>query len=169
VKWVAPANLHVTLRFLGDLAPEQLQRVRSLVRGVDGSFEAVPTAWTELGAFPSCKRVQVIWLGLADEGDRLRALAREVNGRLLRAGFGRADKPFRAHVTLGRVRRGRRVDWSALAGISEDPARATAIRPTDGLTTPVGAFNIRKAVLFKSTLTSEGPIYTVLETAAARV
>jgi 2'-5' RNA ligase len=95
----------------------------------------------------------VIWLGLKDEAGRIHAFAQEIEHRLVRAGFGRADKPFRAHVTLGRVRRERRIAWE---------------RASDGLTTPASDFSIQGLVLMKSTLMPAGPIYTPLETAQAR-
>ena len=153
VKWVAPALLHVTLRFFGDLDPEALGRAREWTRAQHGAWEAIPAGWRELGAFPSARRVQVLWLGLADETGGLRALAAEVERRLVQAGFGRGDKPFVAHVTLGRVRRGARV---ALPAGSER------------LTSPGAAFSITQMVLMQSVLTPQGPVYTPLETAEAR-
>jgi RNA 2',3'-cyclic 3'-phosphodiesterase len=152
VKWVAPENLHVTLRFLGDLDPQGLERAREATRLMDGAFAAIASGWQAIGAFPSPRRAQVIWVGLADGEKRLQGLAQGVNERLLRAGLGAPDKPFVAHVTLGRVRRERRVDW---------------IAASDRLTIPAAAFSIRTIVLFKSRLTPAGPEYTPLETATA--
>lgn len=153
VKWVAPENLHITLRFFGSLEAADIARVRAEVRQLDGRFAGIATGWSELGAFPNPRRPQVIWLGLSDEGGALKALAREVNGRLVRAGFGRADKPFRAHVTVGRVRRGRRIAWPTAS---------------DCLTISAPGFSIQQIALLKSTLTPQGPVYTPLETARAR-
>lgn len=153
VKWVAPEKLHMTVRFLGNLSADELEQASCLLAALHGGFDPVTTAWAELGVFPAPRRPQVIWLGLRDPERRLSALAHEIDHRLRRAGFGKSDKPFRAHVTLGRVRRGRRVNWAALS---------------DGLTTPSKAFSIRNAILFESTLTSEGPIYTPVARADAR-
>jgi 2'-5' RNA ligase len=153
VKWVPPANLHVTLRFFGDLDAVGLARARELARAWHAAFDPLPSGWTELGAFPSVRQPQVIWLGLRDEAGGLRAFAREVEHQLVRAGFGRADKPFRAHVTLGRVRRERRIAWARLS---------------DGLTMTTADFSIRQLTLMRSTLTPAGPIYTPLERAQAR-
>jgi len=153
VKWVAPALLHVTLRFFGDLDPEALARAREWTRGQEAAWEAIPAGWSDLGAFPSPRRAQVLWLGLADETGRLRAQAAEVERGLVQAGFGRGDKPFVAHVTLGRVRRGARI---------APPA------DSERLTSPRTAFSIARMVLVKSTLTPSGPVYTPLETAEAR-
>jgi RNA 2',3'-cyclic 3'-phosphodiesterase len=152
VKWVVPENLHVTLRFLGDLDPQRLARARETTRLLDGAFAPTASGWKEIGAFPSPRRAQVLWLGLADGEERLHRLALEVNERLADAGLGRPDKPFVAHVTLGRVRRDRRVDW---------------IAASDRLTIPAAAFSIQTIVLFKSRLTPAGPEYTPLETATA--
>jgi 2'-5' RNA ligase len=153
VKWVDAGNLHVTVRFFGDLDAAGLARARELTLAWDGGFDPLPSGWAELGAFPNTRRPQVIWLGLKDETGRIRVFVQEIEHRLVRAGFGRADKPFRAHVTLGRVRRERRIAWE---------------RTSDGLTTPAQDFSIRKLVLMKSTLMPAGPIYTPLETAQAR-
>ncbi len=153
VKWVRPENLHITLRFFGNLDPARLEAASAFVRGLDGQFAPIATAWAGLGAFPSERRVQVIWLGLADADRRLKALAREVNQGLVRGGFGRADKPFKAHITIGRVRRGRRVSWEQVS---------------ERLTIPDGAFSIATIALIKSTLTPQGPVYTPLATACAR-
>ncbi|MCK4303934.1 MAG: RNA 2',3'-cyclic phosphodiesterase [Candidatus Eisenbacteria sp.] len=153
VKWVVPENLHITLRFFGGLLPEELARARAFVQALDGGFDRVESAWLGLGAFPSERRVQVIWMGLADAGGRFKAVAREVNQKLIRQGFGRPDKPFRTHVTLGRVRRGRRVSWPQISG---------------HLTIPDRAFSISTIALIKSDLTPQGPVYTPLETACAR-
>jgi 2'-5' RNA ligase len=153
VKWVTPENLHITLRFFGELPPDRLESAASLVRALDGNFEPLATQWETLGAFPSTSRAQVIWMGLADPEGRLKNFAREIDARVREAGFGKADKPFRAHVTLGRVRRDRKVRWPA---------------PGEGLTSPGAPFSIRAVVLFKSTLTGEGPIYTPLAAATAR-
>ncbi len=153
IRWVEPANLHVTLRFFGDLDDRDLDRARQLVRGLDQGFEPLPTAWAHLGAFPSPRRVQVVWLGLADPGERITALAADLDGRLRQAGFGQADKPFKSHVTLGRVRRERRASFDRLS---------------ERLTIPATGFSIATIVLMKSMLTPQGPVYTPLETATAR-
>jgi 2'-5' RNA ligase len=153
VRWVEPRNLHVTLRFFGDLDAARLTRARELARGLADDFDALATAWSGLGAFPSPRRVQVIWLALRDERGEIAALAGRVNRRLEESGFGRPDKPFRSHVTLGRVRRGARVSFEQM---SQD------------LTTDDHAFSISSIVLMKSTLTPQGPVYTPLETAKAR-
>ncbi len=154
VRWVDPSNLHLTLRFFGDLGERDLARAQTIVHELDGGFAPLPVAWERLGAFPSPARVQVIWLGLRDPDGIVDRLAAEVDRRLRQASFGRADKPFRSHATLGRVRQGRRVSLE---------------RVSERLTIPATAFSIATIVLMKSTLTPQGPVYTPLETATARM
>lgn len=149
VKWVRPQNLHVTLRFFGDILPAEVDGIRERVRAYPAQLAAVATSWRGLGAFPSKRRPQVLWLGLADSQERLSAVADQVTRDLEGAGFGRPDKPFRAHVTLGRVRRGRRI----------------GLPRSDDLTIPQTPFSISAIALIQSRLTPRGPVYTPIETA----
>jgi RNA 2',3'-cyclic 3'-phosphodiesterase len=158
VKWVAPENLHITLRFFGDLDRSQVDSVRELMHQMAGNGVKVAnsnrcgldTGWADLGVFPNSRRPSVIWLGLRDDSFLLAGLAASVNEQLESAGFGSADKPFKAHVTLGRVRRGRTISWQEVS---------------NRLTIPREAFSIRQIVLIKSLLTPQGPVYTPIETA----
>ena len=154
IRWVEAANLHVTLRFFGDLDDPDLARARQLVRELDRGFAPLPTVWERLGAFPSPQRVQVVWLGLHDADERIAGLAADVDRRTQQAGLGGADKPFKSHVTLGRVRRERRASFD---------------RMSERLTIPATGFSIATIVLMKSMLTPHGPVYTPLETATARM
>ncbi len=98
IRWVAADRVHLTLKFLGEVDEESERSIaEALVRAVVGHapFEARVTA---PGAFPNIRRPRIIWLGLA----------------LADLGFEREQRAFRPHLTLGRVRRGRRVDSSAL-------------------------------------------------------
>jgi len=154
IRWVRPTNFHITLRFFGDLARPELDRAGDLVKSLDGKIAAVSSGWSCVGAFPSMGRPQVIWLGLRDPAGSLELLAESINGALVSRGFGPADKPFKAHVTLGRVRRGHRV---SLTGGS------------NRLTISGETFNIGTITLMKSLLTPQGPVYTPIETAQLSV
>jgi 2'-5' RNA ligase len=120
VSWTKPGNFHMTIRFLGDLGESGAARVGDAVaRGAEGM--AVPAAALGgIGAFPSLERPRVLWVGLARGGEEVVTLGRGVNAAIDAAGFERADKPFKPHLTLGRVREGAR-GLEALRGYIPPP------------------------------------------------
>ncbi len=153
VKWVEPGNFHITVRFFGDLDRKGLDRAMRVVGELDGKFEAVPVRIETVSAFPSPSRPQTLWIGVSSEEDGLAVLAGSVDLALRKAGFGRPDKPWKSHLTVGRVRRGVSVrvprDWTA------------------GLTWAAGDSNISRIALMESELRPQGPRYTPLRTASA--
>ena len=106
---IRPANYHVTLQFLGSIAPRDVtaiieafeKRTRQSLNGAEHLTDAVDR-W---GAFPSPSRPRVVWAGFVDRDGRLRALAESVRTTLGGIGFVAEERPFRAHVTLGYTRR----------------------------------------------------------------
>ena len=102
-KVVPPANWHVTLRFVGGVDEAERDRIVHAVDDADLG-EAFSVRWGALGAFPRPGRATVLWIG-ADQGDeRLTDLAERVDAAVDDAGFGAEDRPFRAHLTLRRIR-----------------------------------------------------------------
>jgi 2'-5' RNA ligase len=118
---VPPRNWHLTLRFLGDVDPVAADRLAAALDGADlgGAFSV---SWGRLGAFPRPQRATVLWIGLADGADPLAALAARVEECARDAGFPAEDRPFRAHLTLARIRPDRDVR-SLVEGF--DPAGVT--------------------------------------------
>jgi len=106
MSWVKPENVHITVRFLGDLGDDGVRRVRESVRRSAAPLHAPIARLGKLGAFPRPERPRVIWVGLAEGEERVNAVAAAVERGLRDDGFGRSDKPFRAHLTLARVREG---------------------------------------------------------------
>lgn len=148
LSWVKPENLHLTVRFLGDLGDSGVARVREAVRRAAEPLAAPPARLGALGAFPNLLRPRIVWIGLAEGEEAVSDVARAVNEGLERAGFGRADKPFRAHLTLARVREG--------AGGLE------ALRDAPPMAPPPAAF-LDRILVMKSDLQPSGPRYTALE------
>jgi 2'-5' RNA ligase len=150
VTWVAPQNLHLTLQFLGEVdAP----LARIVVERLTPPF-ALPTfdvALAGLGAFPPSGPPRVIWLGVTKGADALAAVYREVDHRLEGLGFARDDRPFRAHLTLGRVK-------APLSPRFRDTL--AGVRTTSG--THCRADHI---ALFESLLSRNGSTYSVIATA----
>lgn len=147
VSWVKPGNFHMTVRFLGDLGESGASRVGDAVaRGVEGAG-APHAALGGLGAFPSLGRPRTLWVGIGQGEPELQALARRVNAAIDEAGFEKADKPFRPHLTLGRVREGAQA-FDALRGYALPPP-------------PPAAF-LDRILVMKSDLHPSGARYTAL-------
>lgn len=104
--WSRPEGLHLTLAFLGERPAEGLPALEALGAGVAGRHRAFPLATAELGTFPEGPRARVLWLALAPS-PTLEALAADLRGALAAAGEAFDAKPFRAHLTLARLRRPR--------------------------------------------------------------
>ena len=148
VSWVKPDNLHVTVRFLGDLGDSGVKRAGEAARRGAEGHDAFRARLGRPGAFPNLNRPRVLWAGLEEGADPAVALARSVNGSLDRAGFGPPDKPFRPHITLARVR---------------EQARGLAtFRTYEPPPAPEAAL-LGRIVVMKSELHPAGARYTALE------
>lgn len=154
LRWVRPEIVHITVRFFGDLDRKRLDRARRAVQSLDQAWDRPDLRFGSLGAFPSLRRPQVLWLGIEDPKDELAALAVKADRAIRVTGFGRADKPFVGHLTLGRVKRG--------------GSRPDLERLTGSLTPPTGPLTICSITLYRSDLRPEGPVYTPLEVARSR-
>lgn len=104
VRWTAEDAFHLTLRWLGDQDEEGRAAVTAILHEVAAEFEPFEAGFGSLGAFPSPRRPRVIWIAV-EAGPRLRLLRDELERRLTRDGFGRDERSFRPHVTLGRAQR----------------------------------------------------------------
>lgn len=106
MRWVPPANLHLTMKYYGNLAPEQVEAVadaaRKAARGV-APFEIVARG---LGVFPKPEKPRVLWVGLTEGLEPLTALAGRLEDASEALGFERDSRPFQGHLTLGRIRQG---------------------------------------------------------------
>ena len=105
VRWIRKVeNLHVTVKFLGPVAAD---RLASFGAGLSASFAATAPFGIEvrgMGAFPSARQANVLWAGVTDPGGRLAAAAAVIEAAAARLGIRDANRPFRAHVTVGRSR-----------------------------------------------------------------
>jgi 2'-5' RNA ligase len=102
--WVRARNLHLTIKFLGEVEAGAAAAVGDLLRPVAVGHPAIETWLGGAGAFPSLARPRVVWVGLHDDGS-IAALAKDVEAACGALGLPAAERTFSAHVTLGRVRR----------------------------------------------------------------
>lgn len=152
VTWVAPEKLHVTMKFLGDVKEQDPPKLLEVARDVVDDIAPFEVDVTGLGTFGG-RRPRVVWAGVADSRGRLRYVYEQLEARLVAEGWPREPKRYHPHVTLGRVRK--RIDAQAL-DVMVDEARDTLYGHV-----PVG-----KLTLYRSTLTRDGSVYEVIDTAA---
>ena len=142
---VPPANWHLTLRFLGATDAERRRRVADELSRIEHP-PPFGLSFTTLGAFPRAGRAKVLWLGVGEGADELRALAASVEAAAVRAGFAPEPKPFSPHLTLARLR---------------PPAD---VRPLVENAAPFGGWmRVDAFVLFRSHLGAGAPRYEPLE------
>ena len=149
VKWVETPNLHVTLKFLGEISDEQRQSVEQLLREVARDETAFALGLDRVGAFPSLSSPRVVWVGLGEGTARAGRLAERLEQGCRGLGMQQEERPFAAHVTLGRVRspRGTHELVVALKAASWNPP---------------GPWTVEVVTLYQSALSSHGPNYNVL-------
>lgn len=105
VRWVRPENVHLTLKFLGDVSSQDLlDRVPEALEAVCGRHEPFDAESAAFGAFPSERRARILWAGIDEGSDRLRALAEDVEACMEPLGFEREARVYTPHLTLGRAR-----------------------------------------------------------------
>jgi RNA 2',3'-cyclic 3'-phosphodiesterase len=107
VRWTDPASLHLTLRFLGDVDGTDVQRIEESLRAAVAQHGPQRLEISGFGAFPSLRRATTLWVGVAAD-PALMALHRDVDLAVSRLGYGRDSRPFRPHITVGRLQGGAR-------------------------------------------------------------
>jgi len=147
VSWVREGGLHITLKFLGDTDESLVSIIAQTMDEVAGRHGQFGVRVKGLGTFPDTGKPRVIWMGLAEGGSELGALAADMDFTLSGLGFTGENRRFQPHLTLGRVREAGHADFaSACARLNDcDAGRST----------------IDSMTLYSSFLDPRGPIYTV--------
>jgi len=148
VSWVAPQNLHYTMRFIGEVGADGARRIEEAAREAAASQTRFGAALGPPGAFPTAKRARVLWLGVNQGNEPFAKLAHALESALERRGFQPEGRDFTAHLTLGRVREPGR-DWTAELTQASAPEGADA------------RFGVEAIDVVESQLTKEGSVYTV--------
>ncbi len=108
VRWVRPENIHLTLKFLGDIKPADIETIgEAMADAVEGRPPFMLTL-SGIGFFPGVNRPRVIWVGLGGETRHLTDLQTHLADRLAAVGFPREKRSYQAHLTLGRIRQAKR-------------------------------------------------------------
>ncbi|MEW5917781.1 MAG: RNA 2',3'-cyclic phosphodiesterase, partial [Gemmatimonadota bacterium] len=104
VAWITAERLHLTLKFLGERDAELVPRLVAALHKLGEETHPVNVRLGSFGAFPNFRRARVVWMGI-EPMDQLAALAGNVDTVCSALGIAREERPYRAHVTLGRVKR----------------------------------------------------------------
>ena len=150
VGWVRPENLHLTLKFLGQVEQDRMSAIGEAIAAAASGCGPIRLVFQGLGAFPRPREARIVWIGLSHGTEALAALQARVEVGLESIGFAREARPFTAHLTLGRVRGPAR---------REQLARALAEAPAEAL----GEMVLDRIELMKSNLNAGGARYSILQ------
>jgi 2'-5' RNA ligase len=147
VNWVVPANLHVTLKFLGDCDAGTLSNVCDAVTAAADERDAFDFDVTGTTAIPHRGPLRMLWAEARDESGGMVDLFNRLEANLAPLGFGREKRAFRGHVTLARIKFLKRPDElrRAVADLADEP---------------FGLVAAERVTVYTSELTPKGPIYT---------
>ena len=104
VKWVTPENIHLTLKFLGEIPEEKCENVKAALDEIAKTTASFELSIKDIGAFPNIEFPRVIWIGLDKGAKESTELAAKVDEALSKLGFAKETRPFAAHLTIGRIR-----------------------------------------------------------------
>lgn len=150
VKVVASENLHLTLKFLGEVDPGRVDEIYGAMEEALRTCAPFQGGLRGLGAFPGLGRMRVVWVGLSEGRERILEMRVRLEEALAKLGFRPEGRPFDPHLTIGRVK--------SPKGKEELRAFVTAHQATD-----FGTFAVERVELKESTLTPKGPIYKTLK------
>jgi len=159
-RWVRPESLHITLKFIGEQTPEQVEAISERLRGIEGSaFEIRSGGY---GFFPTAKAPRVFWIGI-HAGPQLAELAGSVDVAVAELGIPCEDRPFSPHLTLARAGgRSGSPKWRKGDGPNSTFAvvekRLAAMGELD-----FGKMTAHEFILYQSQLSPKGSKYTKLE------
>jgi len=149
ISWTKPQGQHLTLKFFGDISTEDVNNICSAVQKRVASGQSLNLKIEKLGVFTDARKPRVIWCGVTGDVEKLSGIQKQLDNDFAGIGFPGEDRPFQAHMTLGRIK-----DSRGLTGISEVLTKYSAFA--------AGEFNCTELILFQSRLTPQGAIYTKL-------
>ncbi len=153
IRWIEPHNLHLTLKFLGEVPFEEIPAVCKAVERAVAGIEPFRLELLGVGAFPNIRRPRTLWLGAGAGQAEMEALQHAIERGLKKLGYRPEGRKFKTHLTLGRVRRA----GPALARLAELLAEHASYQ--------AGASPVEEVTVFASELTPEGPVYSALSRA----
>ncbi len=155
VKWVKPLNIHLTLKFLGEIDQDQFLQICETLDRITKESTGYTISLGSLGAFPKITSPRTIWTAIEKGVEQTQGLAARTEVELAKIGIPKETRPYSSHITIGRTKsplnRNRLIQ--ELNSLIESP-KALPLE-----------FTVTKIILYKSTLTGGGPIYEALHEA----
>jgi 2'-5' RNA ligase len=153
VRWIPAENVHLTLKFLGDVSETSVDRLAEIIRRVAQAHECFEISVGSLGVYPNARRPRVIWLGV-EAPQALLAIQRGIDQETSRLGYEAKDQEFSPHLTIARVSRS--ADYRELKAIGD-----TLETETVGF---LGAARVEQVKLYRSDLKPTGAEYSIVYT-----
>jgi 2'-5' RNA ligase len=151
VRWVPVENIHLTLKFLGDVSEANLEMLKDVLKTVVENHQKFEMSVGGLGAFPKVRRPRVIWIGI-ESPPELAAIQRNIESETARLGYARERRSFSPHLTLGRVSR---------AANSKHVRRVAEFLKHHKVGF-LGVARVEEVHLFRSDLQSGGAVYSIM-------
>jgi 2'-5' RNA ligase len=152
VKWVEPHNIHLTLKFIGEIEEGKIEEIKQIIQEAAKNQPQYKITLSSLGVFPDLKRPRIIWVGIKDQNNETKLIAEELEEKLEELNIPKEEREFLGHITIGRVKSGLNKDKLAE---KLDPLKIDLAKDT--------GFIADKITLFKSTLGPDGPAYEALK------
>jgi 2'-5' RNA ligase len=149
ISWTKPQGQHLTLKFFGDLSTDDVKNICSAVQNWVTSEQSLNLKIENLGVFPDARKPRVIWCGVTGDVEKLSGLQKQLDSDFAGIGFPAEERPFQAHLTLGRIK-----DSRGLTGINEALTKYNAFA--------AGEFSCKELILFQSELSPQGATYSKL-------
>ena len=143
VRWLDEEAMHLTLKFLGDVQIDHIERIKIALNEAAKSTGKFSIKIGRSGCFPSFRNPRILWVGFSGEARRLEQLQGRIEGRMIALGYSEEEREFKAHITVGRTRAGIRGRFAEDVGISwqHAPLKST------GQTIPVNAIALYRSVV----------------------
>ncbi len=149
LRWVAPENIHLTLKFLGDINPSDTERIAQAMSQSVQETSRLHLGAKGIGVFPTVRKARVLWIGLSGDTHELIQLQNRLDDRLSDLGYEKESRPFKAHLTLARAKE------------SPDPKELVqAMEKFASFASP--DFSAEELILWQSQLKPSGAVYTKL-------
>ncbi len=151
IRWVPAHNVHLTLKFLGDVSTSSLELIKQMMEAEAAQFPAFDVQVEGLGCYPSLRHPRVLWIGLTAPAE-LASLQRAIEAASARLGYESEERDFSPHLTIGRVRQ----------NVSSGDVHKIRTAMEGCRIGSLGSTRVDAIHLFKSELRPEGSVYTRL-------